>query len=452
MDMSSNEDKMAGKALGFKASDLKSKATKYKRWTPKMDLFLVKLLFDIVHSYHKDARPQLNKRGWSYICNQLRIANPETVYSTYTKYSCQQHLVCVIHRRYKLWCELMIHSKHLDPNQGYSFKWNPILGRFEIIITAENEVITDKNLIKSVIYGDSLPLPNLEKHYKGNVIVNDFFLSDHFLYISQYHNEVLPMLIDFDPSFGEGLQNLYEEIPKFEYSGFNVEYNKPLSMKRAKGVEYSGRSKVLPKKVSTSTPSLDISLGYNNFQHLSTPPSNINHTIEPPQVDPHLYQHLVSQSATHHPHASHSTLSTQHHDPPHHTQPHHTQPHHTQPHHDLSLEQAKRARDLQTDFEGDLTATAIPELNSPQPYQTTHESQAYQKDRPWFTKLMSLHEKNFITINEFFTVLEGVRDSKFPLPLLNILDPGSTDSKYNDHDIAQRTKKYIVPLCESFKN
>ncbi|EGV66346.1 hypothetical protein CANTEDRAFT_100642 [Yamadazyma tenuis ATCC 10573] len=398
---------MHGKSIKFTPYDLKSKAAKYKRWSPKMDQFLIKLLSDVVHSYAKEERPQLNKKAWAYICNQLRIANPETVYATYTKYSCQQHLIHVIHNRYKLWYTLMLHSKNADPNVGYSFKWNPNLGSFQIIVTADNTVITDESIIKSIIYGESLPLPSVEKFPKGNVVVNDFFLSDNFSYMSDYHNEVLPMLIDSDPSYMEGFGSIYNDIPKFKYEGFNTDYQKPLQMIRAKRTpdKYNG---------SSSIPASDNSSTSHNHTH------------------PNSYQQLVSQSHNQH-HGHGHTASNQVPD---------------LSSHDVSMEK----RSLHGDFEGDLSSTGIAEFHSPQGVPGANDPQTYQKDRPWFTKLMALHESNLITINDFFTVLEGVRDSRFPLPLLNILDPGAGESKLSDREIAKRTKMYIIPRCESFKH
>lgn len=40
----------------FSEYDLKSRDSKYKRWSPKMDQFLIKLLSDVVHSYPKEQR------------------------------------------------------------------------------------------------------------------------------------------------------------------------------------------------------------------------------------------------------------------------------------------------------------------------------------------------------------------------------------------------------------
>ncbi|WEJ95527.1 hypothetical protein PSN45_003047 [Yamadazyma tenuis] len=444
---------MHGKSIKFTPYDLKSKAAKYKRWSPKMDQFLIKLLSDVVHSYAKEERPQLNKKAWAYICNQLRIANPETVYATYTKYSCQQHLIHVIHNRYKLWYTLMLHSKNADPNVGYSFKWNPNLGSFQIIVTADNTVITDESIIKSIIYGESLPLPSVEKFPKGNVVVNDFFLSDNFSYMSDYHNEVLPMLIDSDPSYMEGFGSIYNDIPKFKYEGFNTDYQKPLQMIRAKRTpdKYNGSSSI-PASDNSSTSV--VSLGYNQFSASTT---NSNGHDHPNNAD-HI-SHLAGSSVDHHqPH-----IQLQHN----HTHPNsyqqlvsqsHNQ-HHGHGHtasnqvpdlssHDVSMEK----RSLHGDFEGDLSSTGIAEFHSPQGVPGANDPQTYQKDRPWFTKLMALHESNLITINDFFTVLEGVRDSRFPLPLLNILDPGAGESKLSDREIAKRTKMYIIPRCESFKH
>lgn len=526
--MNSSLDIRTNKSIKFSPYDLKSKATKYKRWTPKMDLYFVKLLSDVVHSYPKDGEPQVTKKAWAYICSRLREANPETVYSTYTKYSCLQHLYHVIHTRYKLWYKLMLHSNAANQSSNYSFKWNPNIGSFQVIVTLNSQIITDEGILKSIIYGESLPLPNLDEFHKGNIVVNDFFLSPNYLYMSDYHNEILPMLMTMDTMYVEGLENVYSQIPKFDYDGFNKLYQIQLKVVK---------SKKEPRSVSEfSDKSLDLSLNYDQYPsedtevpstHMERPdissqitnqlgslmstaynPTLMNQSaqkklLQSPsrqanrqhQQQQQQHQHL-QQQLQHDLHQQHQQhLQNQHnqhnrvqHRVDHltqlssasndllrveHNQVHHHQvpssgplPHNvlhqesTRPSHSSNITELpiepnmKRSRMLLNDFEGDLSNTVMAEFGSNQQDSAAENQHAYQKDRPWFNKLMSLHESQLISINEFFTVIEGVRDSKFPAPLLNILDPGdqSTLPKYSDHEIAKRTKLYIVPMCESFKN
>ena len=72
-----------------------------------MDHYLVKLLADAIGR----VKDKNDKKVWAHVTNGLRAVNPQTVYSTYTKYSCQQHLFHVIHHRYKIWYALMVHQE-----------------------------------------------------------------------------------------------------------------------------------------------------------------------------------------------------------------------------------------------------------------------------------------------------------------------------------------------------
>ena len=63
--------------------DLKSKDSKYKRWTPRMDQLLIKLLSDVVHSYPRGAEPEMNKKlGCMYVNN----------YGMPTRRRCTRHI------------------------------------------------------------------------------------------------------------------------------------------------------------------------------------------------------------------------------------------------------------------------------------------------------------------------------------------------------------------------
>ncbi|CAI5755960.1 unnamed protein product [Candida verbasci] len=231
-------------AVDLTKYDLKSKESKYKRWTPRMDQYLIKLLSDVVHSFPQGSDIHMSKKSWNFVCNQLRNVNPETVYSTYTKYSCQQHLINVIQYRYKIWYKLMKHSKFINSSKlqdlEYSYKWNPKIGRFQIIDLSTNLLIIDERLIKTILYSESLNLPPLKKN-KSQLIINDFFLSDNLKYMSVYHNEILPLLIKMDTRYLEDIgDEIYSEIPKFSYPEANKEYGiKNIITKKRKRKEMS---------------------------------------------------------------------------------------------------------------------------------------------------------------------------------------------------------------------
>ena len=66
----------------------------------------------------------------------------------------------------------MVHSKSIT--SGYSYKWNPELGKFQIIDLNTKTFILDVRQVKLILYSDSLNLPNLSNLNKGNLITNDF--------------------------------------------------------------------------------------------------------------------------------------------------------------------------------------------------------------------------------------------------------------------------------------
>lgn len=220
--------------LHLQQDDGKPKPSKYKRWSPTMDLVLVSLLSDVVHSFPEDGQPVLDRRSWAYVCGRLRSINPQTVYSTYTKYSCQQHLLNVIHHRYKVWYALLMHQKR-EQTSHYSYRWNPDLGRFQLYDVRSSILVQDEIQIKSILYSDALSLPPLAGINRGPLILSDFFFTDSLKYISVYHNEVLSLLLRLDPAFGTGLEHVYEEVPRFEHDEGQNGYNKPL-IKQSKDI------------------------------------------------------------------------------------------------------------------------------------------------------------------------------------------------------------------------
>lgn len=476
------------KSVSLSPYDLKSKESKYKRWSPRMDSFLVKLLSDVVHSYPREASPELTKKSWTYVCNQLRLANPQTVYSTYTKYSCLQHLYHVIHNRYKLWYTLMLHS-HSSKHHKYSFRWNPNIGCFQIIVNSGGEIITDENFIKSIIYANNLPLPSLAKFHKGNLVANDFFLSNNFLFMSDYHNEILPMLIRLDPKFNDEVENVYEHIPKFEYKGFNQEYQKPLNIQRVKRV--NGPSSPTVNLADTPHPLTD---AMNNAPPMNAPPMNAPPNPPLPSME-YPYTTTIANSAKNmssnsslsnidahstgmiHNDGSaavsavannHNSLHPVSNSPKLHKQlamstPSNNRTNQMTAGNDM-VDPAIRRRDLaalghpQAEFENELTNVTMAAMNDQQtpgganqqlsPLNSNPDASNYQKDRPWFNKLVTLHESHLITIEDFFLILDNFKENRIPMVLLNLLDPGSTSA--TDEEIARKTKSYIIPLCENF--
>ena len=397
----------------FSEYDLKSRDSKYKRWSPKMDQFLIKLLSDVVHSYPKGAEAEMTKKAWAYVTGQLRAANPETVYSTYTKYSCQQHLFNVNHHRFKIWYILMLHLKNNQTTDGYSYRWNPDGGRFQIIDNTNGGIIQDERQVKSLLYSDSMSLPSLSSFNKGNLIVTDFFLTDHLGYMSTYHNEVLPLLIRLDNRYADGLGDLYHEIPKFEYRDSNKEYFKPLV--QAKSIKLGTNDASKPKKRTHSE-------------------SNQSHNS---QGDVPLFT---------------NSLSSMQHDP-------------EVGDEDTVDPALKRSRNINTpetnsnatttEFENALATAAIAAINTPSVTNGRDIQPIYIKDRKWFNRLVSLNESGLITPNEVLVVCEGVRDGKIPLFMLNILDQSYyptrsaediTPDETPDEEAAKKIREFMLPM------
>lgn len=433
----------------FKDYDLKSRESKYRRWTPRMDQYLIKLLSDIVHSYPKDAEVEMTKKAWAYLCGQLRAANPETVYSTYTKYSCQQHLLNVIHHRYKIWYVLMVHQKTNNSNgqNSYSYRWNPDLGRFQIIDNTTRSLILDERQVKSLLYSESLSLPSLSSFNRGNLIVNDFFLTDNLKYMSVYHNEILPLLIRLDPKYADGLENVYDEIPKFDYHEANNEYFKQLvppklnkaaqqqaaqnaSAQVAAAAQVASRldgnahstAGLVSKGKKRLHPNGDIGImGLGPQADDSTNPAQ----QDDDSVDPALKRSRALENQK-------STQKQQ----------------------EQQQQQAAAVAAVASsiDFESALASAAIAAIQSPPVVNGSSSVPFYVKDRKWFYKLVSLSDGGLLSIEEVLQVCEGVRDGKIPIFMLNVLDTdyyptrNSVIDELPDDEIAKRIRDFMLPM------
>lgn len=230
---------------GYKAS-----VSKYKRWTPHMDNVLIGLLSDVVHQSEQNAI--LDKKGWRYICSNLRQTDPASVYSTYTKYSCKQHLLHVINHRYKVWHCLMV---FLALNQGpqYRYKWNCEMGRFQVFELRTSVPVVDEEMIKMILVDSSkLHLPVLVNVHRGPLIVSELFLTSNMRYMSLYHNEVSLLLAKTNPNVFQGGEDRVPllDLPERPY-GF--------ALKPASSVIGQVPRKNVEKK---SPPAHDLNSGY----------------------------------------------------------------------------------------------------------------------------------------------------------------------------------------------
>lgn len=377
--------------------DLKSKGSKYKRWSPKMDQYLVKLLSDVVHSYPAGVEPEMTKKTWAYVTGQLRAINPETVYSTYTKYSCQQHIYHVIHHRYKIWYLLMIHLKNSEGAGPYFYRWNVDRGRFEVR-SSDGSIIEDERQIKSILLGGGLSLPSLTSFNKGHIILSDFFLTDNLKYMTVYHSEILPMLMRLDSVYTIGLEDVYQTIPKFEVHSV-ASFSKPLIPPKMvrDDHKYNKRRRL---SGSSSLP--------NGF-----PDNEVGDVRGEDSVDPLLRKskNMINESTA------------------------------------------------GSELENTLAAAALAAINSP-PVPHNHDNlPVYIKDRKWFNKLISLHVFGHLSSTEVLTVCEGVRDKKIPFFMLNILDDSyyptrdqdneGTHLESNDEDVARKVRDYMLPMVQT---
>lgn len=459
--------------------DLKSRDSKYKRWTPKMDQFLIKLLSDVVHSYPKKAAAEMTKKAWAYVTGQLRAANPETVYSTYTKYSCQQHLLNVNHHRYKIWFVLMLHQKNNPGTSGFSYRWNPDLGKFQIIDNSAGSLILDERQVKSILYSEQISLPALSSFNKGNLVVNDFFLSDNLKYMSVYHNEVLELLIRLDPKYSEGLGDIFQEIPKFDYHEMNNEYFKSLVQAKLgkmsrddhKDVDANNndahkthlsqptKKRLLSDTIDQNDINLNFSksLDHSTIDHSAQHLQKLHMLPQQQQIHPQITQH------NHHQTLQHQQQSHQYHHQQQQQQQQQQSLHIQQsgpPHDEESVDPAlKRSRNQidsnsnPMDYES-LATAAIAAINSPPVTNGRDPLPFYIKDRKWFNKLIALHESGHIVVEEVISVCEGVRDGKIPLFMLNVLDQTyyptrnnmGTQEELQDDEMAKRIREFMLPM------
>lgn len=480
---------------GLTQFDLKSKDSKYKRWTPRMDQYLIKLLSDVAHSYPRGVAAEMNKKAWLYVCKQLRLANPETVYSTYSKYSIQQHLINVIHHRYKIWYKLMVHSKSIT--SGYSYKWNPELGKFQIIDLNTKTFILDVRQVKLILYSDSLNLPNLSNLNKGNLITNDFFLSDNLRYISVYHNEILPLAIKLDEKFLEGFEdgNIYRQVPKFNnYPESKNAYLKPLSqVKKNPGISKK-RKESTRKRNQFNSIDNDNDNNDNHQHHDHHDVDDVGNQNDEQQdrhvvfnqdvlpleesVDPDLkrarleYQNPSTSTIRNQLPIQQQQQQQQQSSLPPQRQP--PIPQQQQTSNQLQqLQQQQQQQQQQThvqtpqrpamqmniDIESALTSATIAAMNAPPIRSSKDTSPFYIKDAKWFNKLIELFDNGHIRADEVLSICEGVRDNKIPLFMLNVLDhsyyptrtnDGTTTTAHHrdipDDETTKRIREFMLPM------
>lgn len=195
--------------------------SKYRRWPPMMDNHLVRLLSTIHHSFPKGAQLAMTKDGWMFLCKQMRAQNPSTVYSTYTKYLCSQHLHNVIHMRYKLWYKLMSHPQ---TKCEFRYHWNPVRGIFDVE-EVRTGMLVATNRVRELLADNMLLVPSMDEfNARMNTVLYDLFLTNHLRYMLVYHNEVVEFLIRTDFKFNDG----FSGVPKFEYEEAEEPYGQPL--------------------------------------------------------------------------------------------------------------------------------------------------------------------------------------------------------------------------------
>lgn len=456
--------------------DLKSKDSKYKRWTPRMDQLLIKLLSDVVHSYPRGAEPEMNKKAWLYVCKQLRYANPETVYSTYSKYSVQQHLSNVIQHRYKIWYRLMAHSKTIT--RDYSYKWNLAVGRFEIIDLISQNLILDSRQVKLILYGNALSLPDLSQYNKSAIITNDFFLSDNLGYMSVYHNEILPVLAKLDSKYIEDIGidgDIYAEVARFEYPEEHNEFFKPLvsakkpSNKRKKQdvfrqyFQTNGQHQFIDEDDQVGSSSTGM---LQQFRRTLEEPISL--LLKEPIVDPSLRSTRVEANRSRLPTQQQQQQLQQQSQQPPQPPPLHTfrpmqqsqqQLHQSFPAHQQQNQHHHQEVQMSMEIENALASATKAALDSPSVRQSKDSAPYYLKDSKWFNKLLQLYDSGHIRADEVLCVCEGVRDNKIPLFMLNVLDRGyyptrTTNNKsgavhredVTDEETTERIREFMLPM------
>lgn len=187
--------------------------SKYKRWTRRMDAELVGFLASVVYS--PSGPREITKGNWKFVCYQLRSRYPHAVYSTFTKYSCHQHLLNVIYYQYKIWKILCDHCTNIDDSAiRYTYLWSSDLGRFLVTDTTTNLVVNDDFLIKRALNDDTcMHMPRLDNLRRGTVIANDLFLTNNYAYLETFSSRLLESLSLADSRFREHREDLQKRLP-----------------------------------------------------------------------------------------------------------------------------------------------------------------------------------------------------------------------------------------------
>lgn len=410
--------------------DLKSKDSKYRRWSPHMDAYLIQLLSDVVHSHPRANASQMTKKDWLYVCGCLRLINPETVYSTYTKYSCQQHLLHVVHNRYKVWHELMLQSEMVDGKNDYSFRWSAQHGKFLVFISNTNTLVTHELLIKELLYSDALALPDFESHGKSAMIMIDLFLTDAHSYMSLYHNEILPMLIATEAKYRDSSADLLRKVPRFDYPEAHMPFCKPLkavsSFRKKKSKAHVRKSELILISDSEIT-----SVYGSGEDSKGAEPGSGDCGDEKP--DPDFTRTASIPVCITDENITCGILN------------------------DESNRDPLSRPELSSDTNDAPKAAAVTPIASPVVVEGNDTSAIYAGDTLWFSRLLHLHACGLVNSEEVLLVSEGVRDKKIPLFMLNILDCsylqlelGEEDRPYStnalDETVAERIRQFMIPM------
>lgn len=418
--------------------DLKLKDYKYRRWLPKMDQFLVKLLSDVVHLYRRGEPPRMLKAAWGYVCGQLRAANPQTVYLTYTRYLLSQHLLNVIHHRYKVWYVLMIHTKLAEAAAlpRYRYAWLATKGRFEVFLP--QGVIKSPEEVSTIVNLRIILLPLLELFSKQSQVLNDFFETDNLRYMLVYHNEVLPLLIEHNPKFGEGLGDIYLAVGKFAYYEAGLEWDRPLHNPK-KPDKKAAKPRKLVRSVLGPVP-------LNPEMHMTPPdyfpdfqtpgseglsPEKRSDYRQPPRMPivPHPPPQIpVPLQKTPSAPEFVATVNSV------------TTPVRKGP--TLPPDSASQAL-VDALLAAAQLPLVLPPLGPPVPI--------YVKDRVWFDRLLQLSRSDLLTADEVLQVSAGVRDRKIPLFMLNVLDRNyhpvaNKPDEMPDTEVAKRVREFMLPM------
>lgn len=448
-------DYQTNRSVNLSTYDLKDEESKFRRWTPKLDLYLVKLLSDVVHSFKKPENAELSKRAWHYITGLLRNANPQTVYATYTKYSILQHLFNVIHARYRMWHALMEFRRSTHAQVDYSYRWKPELGKFQIFETSSNSIIIPDRQIKSVLFGDSFPLPQFKQFHKSGLVLNDLFLTNNLKYMSVYHNEVLPMLVRLDSRYSENLPPLFSTVPKFHYDEEELPFFKPLALPKPKQdiTKERFKNRIARKRDHISMEQLDSVISeftpeLSNMNNDNGAAAAVAAASAAINVNTNMNQKYAGTATSIESERESSidpTVKTD-------ENTERTTPIKASP--GIEIHEDSESENLTShtsDFENDLANAAIAAISSPQET-LSRDPTGYIKDRIWLCRLLSLCDRGLISVNEVLTVCAGIRDGKIPAFMLNILDPGylggksSNEDELSDAEIIKRIREFFLPL------